>query len=42
MHLTNLITDDDPVVMAITETWIDNTVKNTEFTPDGYTASRKD
>ena len=42
MHLTDLITDDDPDVIAITETWLDNTVNNTEFTPDGYTAFRKD
>ena len=42
MHLTNLITDDDPDAIAITETWLDNTVNNTEFTPDGYAAFRKD
>ena len=43
MHLTYLTTDDDPDVIAITETWLDNTVNNTEFTPDGYTAAfRKD
>ena len=41
MHLTDLITDDDPDVIAVTETWLDSRVGDSEFTPDGYTSFRK-
>jgi hypothetical protein len=42
MHLTDLIVDESPDAVAITKTWLDNTVGDTEFTPDGYVTSRRD
>ena len=42
MHLTDLIIDDDPDVIAVTETWFDNSIGESEFTPDGFTTFRKD
>ena len=37
-----LIIDDDPDVIAVTETWFDNSIGDSEFTPDGFTTFRKD
>ena len=40
--LTSLIEEHDPDIVAITETWLDNSVLDQVFTPDGYKAFRKD
>ena len=41
-HLHSLIYDHDPDIIAITETFLDNTIPDTEFTPSGYKCFRKD
>ena len=41
-QLTDLVAEEDPDVIAITETWLDSTIGDTEFTPGGYTTFRKD
>jgi hypothetical protein len=42
MLFTDLIVDESPDVVAVTETWLDNTVGDTELTPDGYFTIRMD
>ena len=42
LHLTDLVAEEDPDVIAITETWLDSSISDTEFTPGGYTTFRKD
>ena len=42
LHLTDLVAEEDRDVIAITETWLDSSISDTEFTPGGYTTFRKD
>ena len=40
--LSATIEEDDPDIITITETWLDSTITDAEFTPRGYTCFRKD
>ena len=40
--LNDLIEEHSPDVLAITETWLDQSVSDSEFTPQGYISFRKD
>lgn len=41
-HLHSLIAEEDPDVVAVTETFLDISIDEAEFTPPGYKAFRKD
>ena len=41
-HLANLIHDKDPDILAITETFLDDQISDSEFQPQGYAVFRKD
>ena len=41
-QLALLLDQEDPDVVVITETWFDDSVKDSEYTPDGYLSFRKD
>ena len=40
--LSTTIEDEGPDIIAITETWLDSTITDVEFTPRGYTCFHKD
>jgi hypothetical protein len=42
VELRDLLYDSDIDVCAISETWLDETVQDAEFTPDDYVCFRKD
>ena len=41
-QLQNLIHEEKPDILAITETFLDKSISDNEFTPQGYKAFRKD
>ena len=41
-QLNDFISDHDPDILVITETWLDENVLNSEFTPNNYSCFRKD
>ena len=41
-QLGDFIYEHDPDVLVVTETYLDATIKNSEFTPPGYQCFRKD
>jgi hypothetical protein len=41
LHFTYIIAEKNPNVIAITETWLDNSILDTEFSPDDYNTFRK-
>ena len=42
MHLTDLVAEENPDIIAITETLLNNSVSDTKCTPEGFTTFRKD
>jgi len=42
IQLKDLLTENDIDICCITETWLDNTINDCEFTPQGYLCFRKD
>ena len=41
-HFSSFITEHEPDIVVVTETWFDNDIQDSEYTPDGYVSFRRD